>query len=352
MKLLIVTVYNSHNSGSFLQAFALLRELQKAGHEVAFLERPVKGTSHDKKKVAVEILINLGLFRFKQAIFLFRQWFIYEKLLEDLPIEPFGSDYCNNADCIILGSDTIWNFNFDYFTHNASRYLAYDFRGKHVISYAASAANTTSEKFRSIISQYDNLSYIDTILVRDNYTKQLVESTTKKKAYLVADPTLIASKEIFDTFKVKTKIQRPYLLLYYFGRVSSDLQESLIRYAETNHLAIVSLPSIRPWCDDSEMSSPQNMISYFSSAQAIVTDTFHGTAFSMVYGKPFAVHNEGKIKVSELLSLYMEEQRLFRNPENISAILSIKNNDILSKKMETMRNNSISLLLNSLKNIF
>lgn len=348
MKLLIVTVYNSHNSGSFLQAFALLRELQKAGHEVAFLERPVKGTSHDKKNVAVEVLINLGLLRLKQAIFLFRQWLIYEKLQKELPIESYRSDFCNSVDCIILGSDTIWNFNFDYFTQNASRYLGYDFRGKHVISYAASAANTTSEKFRSVISQYDNLSYIDTILVRDKHTKQLVESTTKNRAYIVTDPTLIASKEIFDSFKVKKKIQRPYLLLYFFGKITTDLQESLIRYAETNHLAIVSMPLIRSWCDYSEMSSPQNMISYFSSAQAIITDTFHGTAFSMVYGKPFAVHDDGKIKISELLSLYKEEQRLFKNPEKISDILSIKNNDILSKQMDIIRTNSVSLLLNSL----
>lgn len=345
---MIVTVYNSHNSGSFLQAFALMRVLQQMGHEVAFLKRSVKGSSHDIKCVVKNVCKKLIKFQFKQALCFLKEWFIYEDLQRLLPIVEIDSEYYKTAECVVLGSDTIWNFASKYFYINASRYLGCDFKGKKVITYAASAGNTSQKLFKTVTGQYGNLSCIDTIMVRDQYTKTLVESTSTNKALLVTDPTLLVTKKIYETFKNIIPSSKPYLLLYFFGSIPPILKNELLYYAKKHQLAIVSMPLSRTWCDVSVFSSPKNMVSYFFYAHSVVTDTFHGTAFSMIYEKSYAVYDAGKTKVVELLATYNEKNRLFKDVSKVSDILSINNTVIASGRIESVRNDSLYLFKSAL----
>ena len=90
------------------------------------------------------------------------------------------------------------------------------------------------------------------------------------------------------------------------------------------------------------------MISYFSAAAAIVTDTFHGTAFSLIYEKPFAVKDAGKNKVSELLERYEESERLFSENTKLPQILSKENRVKVDVRYELLRCESLSLLTKAL----
>ena len=344
MKLIIVTVYNSHNSGSFFQAYALMKILMSMGHEVAFLKRDVKGSSHDMRKVVKGVLKECIKMRVFQAMNTFRQWFEYNKLQQSFPIVDKSSKFYKTADCIILGSDTIWNFDSKYFLRKASKYLGYEFAGKHIITYAASAANTRMDKFKEVISENGCLSNIDTILVRDKYTQQLVEETTSFKTKLVTDPTLIVPREIFDIYKYTINNNRNYLLLYYFGKVPSELQKAIKDYASEHSLEIISMPEWHRWSNRSEMSSPRNMVSWFSMAKVIVTNTFHGVAFSIIYEKPYAVYDDGKNKVLELLETYNETHRLFTDINRMTELLSNKSNAISSGRVNSIAKDSIEKL--------
>lgn len=348
MKILIVTVYNSHNSGSFLQAHALMSVLTDMGHEVKFLKREIGGSTHDIKIVAKRVLRSLFKFRIGQAYYIIREWFVYDKAQTHFPIVSENSKYYSETDCIILGSDTIWNFDSKVLLKLASTYLGSKFKNKHVISYAASAANTPAELFNKVVAKNGCLSNIDTILVRDFYTKGLVEQSIKREAYLVTDPTLIASKHHFDNIYTKVCHQNQFVLLYFFGEISESLRKSIQEYAIVKQLDVISMPMKRSWCNKSLMSSPQNMVTYFHDAQAIITDTFHGTAFSMIYEKPFAVYDAGKNKVRELLIRYGEDNRLFTSHMQLSDILNRKNEVVASGRLENIRNESITQLKLSL----
>ncbi|MBR5745146.1 MAG: polysaccharide pyruvyl transferase family protein [Muribaculaceae bacterium] len=350
MKIVVVTVYNSHNSGSFLQAYCTMRVLQSMGHDVAFLLRPIEGSSHDRKEVAKTFFRNLTRLKFRRAFNSWRMWRVYEALQRPLQIVSVDSDFYKEADCVVIGSDTLWNFSSNYFSRYASMYLGDEFVGKRVITYATSAANTPSERFASVVERFGGLDNVATILVRDSHTRQLVADATGRDANVVADPTLIASQEMLDKFKSVIKCRRPYLLLYFFGKMPQNLQEKIQRYAADNCLEIVSMPSVRQWCNYSIMSSPQNMISYFASAAAVVTNTFHGTAFSLIYGKPFAVYDEGKNKVADLLATYGESDRLFAATSNIDDILSRENAVVSSGRFDAVRNQSLNSLIAALKN--
>ena len=344
MKILIVTVYNSHNSGSFLQAYALYHVLLDMGHEVAFLKRNIKGSSHDKINVLNNIFRSLLKLRISQACYIFKEWCVYEKLQKRLPIKDMDSVFYNQCECIVIGSDTLWNFDSSYFRNNAANYLGSIFRGKRVITYAVSAGNTQMANFQKIISKYAGLSKIERVLVRDEHTKQLVELSTEYNATIVSDPTLIVAKSVFEIFCKTPVVSNPYILLYFSGRLPKDLIEEIKCIAKEYNLEIVSMPSKRSWCQKSLYSSPQNMVTYYSHAKYVITDTFHGTAFSMIYEKPFAVFDEGKNKVKELLLQYGEESRLFSCPKDVRMVLSQKSNVVKSGVMSSIRERSLKII--------
>lgn len=350
MKIILVTVYNSHNSGSFLQAYSLMRILQTSGHEVAFLKRNVAGSSHDLKRNVKAVVKSLIRLRFSRAVSFLRQWRIYDALQKRLPVVSKDSKYYADAECVVIGSDTLWNFKSNYFRSNAATYLGTEFKGKRVVAYAISAANTPPELFKRVVASNGNLNSLDRILVRDNHTRRLVKELLGTDCPLVADPTLLISPAKLDVFRVETNTERPYLLLYIFKHISAELREALCEYARRNDFDIVSMPGKRSWCNMSLMSSPQNMVSYFRDAAAVVTDTFHGTALSILFDKRFAVFDEGKMKVTDLLESVGLTDLLFSDSSQVSEILERGGGSRRAELIASVRDNSVSLLIDALTN--
>ncbi|MBQ4231542.1 MAG: polysaccharide pyruvyl transferase family protein [Salinivirgaceae bacterium] len=343
MKIVVVTVYNSHNSGSYLQAYALMRTLEEMGHEVVFMRRNIRGSSHDKRKVAKKFLRSLSRGKCRRAYGQLRQWMIYEKAIKAMRIVDKSTEFYENADCVVLGSDTIWNFNDSYFRRNASVYLGSAFWGKRVVTYAVSAANTPTDVFVKIVGNHGGLENLSAMLVRDEHTRGLV-AAVGKEARVVVDPTLLADKSAFAEMTRKVSVGGRFILLYYFGAMTEELIAEVRRYASVYGLKTVSMPARRKWCDHSAESSPKNMVSYFAAASCVITNTFHGTALSMVYEKPFAVRDEGKMKVTELLSAFGESRRLFSESSAIHKILQQENDVVKSGRLSRFRDESRLLL--------
>lgn len=348
-KIIIVTVYNSENSGSYLQAYALGQVLKSQKYEVAYYKRPVKGTSHAIKPHIIWSLKKLAKLRLKSAIYPLKTWWTYHQAQKEFTICDSQSVFYKEAKTVIIGSDTLWNFSSDYFANKSQIYTGKKFADKTVLTYAVSAANTTEDKFTNVVNKDGGLEHIKRILVRDIHTQKLVAKVTDKTADIVCDPTLLLAPQDYDILYKEPYVREPYLLLYYFGRIENQHKSVIVKFAEEHCLKIVSLMEVRSWADYCTHSSPSNMISYFKNADCIVTNTFHGTAFSLIYGKPFAVHNHNNNKVNELLNFYQQGNRLFLNPENIPSLLSLKNDVHESGLYERMKNNSIEILKNTLK---
>ena len=175
MKITIVTVYNSENSGSFLQAYALEQILIAQGHEVRFLYRNTRGTSHRLfgKSRIVEIVKSILKMDFKSMIIPIQRWALYTKMHRHFKVCKIGSDYYNDTSLFILGSDTIWNFEDDYFVKQAKIYTGAFAQKGNVISYAASAANTNEDLFGQVLNKNGGLNNLSSIMVRDQHTAPL-----------------------------------------------------------------------------------------------------------------------------------------------------------------------------------
>lgn len=342
-KALIVTVYNSQNSGSFLQAFAMHAILTKLGLDVGFYKRNDSESSHSKRIVIARCIKKMRSLKFGEAINELCVWFTFNHLLKRFSIYDKNSSFYNQTEYVILGSDTIWNFDKSYFRSHADIFLGSSFEGKKVFSYAVSAANTSADIFNSVVEKY-GLQHLSTILVRDAYTKDLVEGVAGREAKIVTDPTLLLDKSDYAPLYQTIDISVPYLLLYYFGDISTEIQNAIISYASSHNLKVVSMPYVRKWCDMSRNQDPRNMVSYFQHAAAVITNTFHGCALSLVFEKPFAVHNEGKNKITSFLNLYHESDRYFEFADQIPALLEKQNTVKTSNIYKEIQETSINLI--------
>lgn len=348
-KIIIVTVYNSENCGSFLQAYAMKTTLEKIGFEVAFYKRNTAGTSHSFVHRFPAIIKKLVSFNFIGIKFVWQPWFLFEKSTKIFKVCKQESRFYQEADTVLLGSDTIWNFDVPYFRNKANIYLGNIFQDKHLISYAASAGNTSSKIFCETIKNSGGLDNIVRFLVRDEHTKKLLQNETEQSVEIVTDPTLLLDKADYLELIQNEKVDFQYILLYYFGEPDEQLRTSIQHYAKKKNLKIVSLLTYRKWCDYSIPADPAKAILYFNSADGVITNTFHGCALSMIFGKAFAVHDEGKMKVSALLSQYNEKKRIFSNPKEIYDLLEEYCDIMNNGKYDSVRKQSLDLLYDALK---
>lgn len=348
-KAIIVTVYNSENCGSYLQAYALKKTLEENNYQVSFLQRGTENTSHDFRKTVKKTFRNIRHLRFLSAFQTLKQWYCFEMAQRNFFVCTRNDDFYKEADLIVLGSDTIWNFESSYFSVNASIYTGADFVGKKVISYAASVGNTTLNTFADVIARSGRLGNVHTVLVRDSRTKSYVEKTTTHSANIVCDPTLLLTPKIFSTFERPYLYKQKCLLIYSFDEFEEDMKNAIVTYAREKNLIVVSLIRNFGWVDVIPITTPENMITYYANAQAVVTDTFHGTAFSLIYELPFVVIDKGKVKVHELLEAYSESKRLITTVFEFKKIINTKNVVGINGKLLENRLNSLRLLKKVLK---
>lgn len=348
MKVCVVTVYNSINSGSYWQAKALEMFLENNNHEVYYYKRNNKGASASNKKIFERSLVLLFKLKFKELKNYLNTIKGFKKCKNNFKI--IDKNDIGKMDLIILGSDTIWNIDTKYFLNNKETYFGGIFPKNNVISYAASIANTklsTFEKYSEINGWLNNL---DKIGVRDIYTKEVIEKLTNKNIDVVCDPTLLLSKEDYSLL-ANDVIDSNYIFIYLFNDLNEKQINELKEFAKSNSLKIISGTKNFSWCDKYIINSPHNFLNYMMHAKYIITDTFHGTVFSVNLNKNFVVINRNKNKVNEFLNKCTLGNRLV-SKENIAKKLenNIKYLEV-NKILNQYRNESIEFLNKKLYDI-
>lgn len=352
-KAIIVTVYNSENSGSYLQAFALMKTLNSLCYQVRFLKRDTKNTSHDDSKTLKGILRSICRLNILSALRCWRQWHNFESAQRNFITCVKNDEYYNESDLIVLGSDTIWNFESAYFKRNASKYTGANFGNKKVISYAASVGNTSFFEFRSAVEKCGTLSNIKRILVRDSQTQGYVKSVLSIVPQIVCDPTLLLKPYDYKQFEDQARypFKQKCLVLYCFKDIEIELRGKIISYARENDLKLVSLAGYFEWVDKNPDKCPENLITYYANAHTVITDTFHGTAFALNYSVPFVAIDRGKVKVKELLASCNSLERLLSNYNDFDTIVRNRNMEVSNSAVSSMREQSYAILKETLTNI-
>lgn len=299
MKVCIITVYNSENCGSYWQSFALSTYLKREGCDVSFLRRNVRGTSHSLLYVGSRTLKWLLKGKTKNAQAQIKQYFVFNKAIKTFNVvkNTEGFDLC------IIGSDTLWNLEDQYFEDNRAVFFGEQSKAKRTITYAVSAANTSISLFQKHPELKRAITSQDAVSVRDKYTCSIVEQIAGIHTPIVVDPTLLLDKEEYQKYCVNLEIDN-FLFVYYFGTIPRDLQEQIRLYVNRNNLKIVVMGRGMEGDYNFNEFSPFIFISCFSKAKYVVTNTFHGVMFTLIFEKQALFNSCGKEKVRDVLKEY------------------------------------------------
>ena len=321
MKIGILTFHDAANYGALLQAYALQKTLADIGCESEFVSirrklqaapaaSPLAKRLSAKKEERDRLL---GTFR--------DDYLTVSKTYE--PGEPIDSDY----DAFIAGSDQIWNTSIPdvdsrYFLPFASPQKRY--------SYAAGFGERNfSGKTRDWIA--GQLMQFRQISVREEAGKAIVKELTGRDSIVCADPVFMQPKSVWAELVTKPEIP-PYAFLFLL-QYDAAFAESAKQAAAERGLEVVTVSAgYMPQLgfDAWTKTSVTDWLSYIANAELVYTDSFHATAFSMIFGREFRHRALGgdlekrNSRTGELLSL-SEEQLRERKEQSLAYLKGIIN---------------------------
>ncbi len=314
MKIGIITFQYADNYGALLQAFALRKYLQDLGHDVQIINydnsylymknRSIKNRIISKVWKIIALLLGKRkkLEKFKK--------FRSEILQIDSTVIRNKKQIINytnamNFDMYIVGSDQVWN---PYITMNDDVYYLSFEKNKRKISYAASFGidefpNEYKETFIQNIKQFSSIS------VREKTAKKILSLMKIENVRVVLDPVFLLNKEIWGKEAITTE-NEPYILCYYMPgdkKCENLIKKTAKKLNEKYNYRIINIgrKEYKRFLNDGTdivSASPFEFLGYFKNAKFIVTNSFHGTAFSIIFEKDFFsvvnIENNGEKKLS------------------------------------------------------
>lgn len=312
MKIGIITVPFNNNYGGFLQAFALKKILEDAGHEVWFINRRRNKPSSfvvfkSKIKAIFRFFAKGEPFVLNDAAkirYISRNTQVFVKdYLSPLTKAYYTSEALSNCtnlgfDFFIVGSDQVWRYKY---AGESIRDFYFSFlKGTAVprLSYAASFGTSDQEYPDHIAKECSALlSEFKAISVRESSGINVLESVFKvddNKANVVLDPTFLLDKSdyynLVEKFKGSLAPRQNYLFTYLLD-YNQD-KDSLVRniVCERN-LELLQMKAQTGNLAHLDIIEPvEEWLNGIKNASFVVTDSFHGMVFSIIFNKPFLVY--------------------------------------------------------------
>lgn len=344
----ILTFHNAHNYGAVLQAYALKTKLNHMGYEASVLNyrnkyiaktyRRVLHIDFWKRdilpsrwgKVVREIRdVFYGLAEWQKQWKVFED-FIAQELLDGTK-KQLSLAHVAEADCdvYVLGSDQIWAREL---THGMDpAYFGQFAPEKKKISYAASVPNgSIPENEKPYFKQY--LQSLSHISVREKRLAEALRKLTGREVETVVDPTLLLEREDYELLLDKKPLKEGPYVFAYFVVESERLKHCAKQAAKQLGWELIELHYKKtPELCGSNMifdAGPAEFLTYIRDAGIVMTNSFHGTVFSILFEKKFySVYQEnGRIEnLLEFLGLTKQhiadetELALTREPDYAKA---------------------------------
>lgn len=326
MKIGIIT-YMQSNYGAVLQAFSLQERLKEKGASVEIIDFTTDGHLKSRnlltfrksgnlvKDVAV-FLLNIIRFpqlykrrnrtdAFKESHYnLTRRYSTQEQLLLDLPKE----------DLYVTGSDQVFNLNSPYYQ---VYYLGFPKQSFKKIAYAPSfGVESFSEEYNKVGNYVNDFDYLS---CREEVGADFLSSITGRIVPTVVDPVLLHDAFFWKSVAVEPAIKDDYILVYDLNGGNALIEiANKIKVQTKCKIVCVTGNINRLFRVDKLVYSagPAEFVGWFSRAKYVVTDSFHGTAFSIIFSKEFFTYEAVEASSSRLKNLLKKsgyENRLIKH---------------------------------------
>lgn len=303
----IMTWYFGANYGAIAQSIALYRAVEALGYKCDMVNykprnylKTIIVTNIPKKGHRIKEF-GKTVHGLKKCYRLTRYKYITETRSVNTPeeIDQLGLDW------IVFGSDAIFNIR-----HLLFMPVYYGVGIKtNKVTYSPSCEFASEG---SILPQdyIDSLKEMRALSVRDTNTYTLVKNNTGIDPVITLDPTFL---ENFEDINCPIS-ENEYLLIYSF----SDWEiykESILKFAREKRLKVISIGKQLDWADKSYPdASFEQWISAFRDASLVITDSFHGTVFSLKNKKQIVLcgREDKKAKINSLLKQFSADLAIFK----------------------------------------
>lgn len=303
IKVGIVTFHSALSYGAVLQSFALKNYLEQ-------------------NNCVAEIINYNALFNLKwpTGFWTLKTQFNIANLRSYFIFKKFRREYLNlgpgikslseknllddKYDVVITGSDQVWNP-----VITKEHYLFYflsDFKKSKKVSYAASFGNDKlrlNEGEKELVRT--SLMTFSSISVRENHGRKLLRDLFFIDSEVVLDPTFLLNRSYYETmFNLKVLANKHEIVFFKLG-YNGEFDEQLYILKQKMKLNLL-ISNARPKSRELDFintPSVDSWLNYIYNADFIITDSFHGLVFSLIFQKQFVVLNANKERFNRILNL-------------------------------------------------
>ena len=370
MKLGIITRHAISNYGSILQSYATQKYFDSLGIENEIINYiPEEET---KNNITNSLLKNSCtwnrnifsrlLYRIIQGINYKLSYKYFEKfrheILKTSKVEynSFNDllDVNSNYDSFCVGSDQVWGKMQISDANKRAYYLGFCNHEKKIFSFSSSiGSDNLSDDKKQFLK--DNLNSFSSILVREKSAESILKSVGLKNVYTILDPTLLFGRENWDCFEGKRGrlLPKDYILVYqlhsnkqfdkYVKRIEKELNLPVYRICPSSQ-------NLFRYGKPLYLKSPRDFLNYIKYSSFFITDSFHGTVFSIIFNKKFNIvmpSNKTGTRILCLLNdldikdVIVKEINDFRHWNNDYSIINVRlnervceSNNLIEKELE------------------
>lgn len=328
---------NSHRDIRIRKLFAMLATYVK---NPKILIKSVKAYGHTFEKSMAQN--SVGLFE------KFENEFLNIEFLSYTQMRRFA--FSNDCQAVIAGSDQIWNSYAIYV--DPFYYLQFVPKNKR-IAYAPSLGKNdipsyNKKKIKRYINEFNDLS------VREETGRNLLSELTDKRIEVVLDPSLLLDGNVWRTVESTTRLPKEYILLYFLDQPNVECAKKIKEISEKFGLPVLALPYEIPLFREIENlhyvdAGPSEFLALVDNASLVLTDSFHGTAFSINFNKPFLTFDRQYGNNQSQASRIVDMLRTFDLTNHfVSGDVDLKcikmDFELINKKLEQLREKSIKYL--------
>ena len=380
MKIAIISFPLRYNYGGIVQAYALQTVLQRMGHDITIIDY------EDKCR------INWPRFPFSLCKRIFKRFIIGDNKCKVLAEKEYNREVKlknqniisfininfskrkfirsfekeikrNEFDGYVVGSDQVWNpghFTWLFQTTMSNAYLGFAKgwdvkRVPYAVSFGSKKWDFTKEQTATCKSL---VRYFTGISVREDTGIQLCKQYLNVDAVHVLDPTLLLSKEDYLRLIPSKRVSDHKGQIFKYILDKTVEKESIVNHisAKRHQVAFESnsqVDNLKVSINERIQPPVEQWLQAFVDADFIVTDSFHGTVFSIIFNKPFisiANYDRGLDRFTSLLKIFNLSSRLISKESDITEQL-LGNIDYTSVNAiwDEWRIKSIGFLSDSLK---
>ena len=314
MKTLTITLHDTDNCGSSLQAFALQHFLLYHNIDnqiIDYVPAYTKNNGNPIKTSIRKVLFaratkerNRKFNKFKESFLKItpKRYSSFMELQADPPL----------ADCYITGSDQLWN---DMYLCGSDPAYYINFTNAHKIAYAISVARAIiPESNLTIIKKFGK--GFDWISTREESSVDQLErlNLCSEKIDHVCDPVLLNPINDYDEIRSSRLVSDRYIVVYLAQDIDLDLLSKFLHKINTDHAyKIISVGSYRKKfpCDQHiSTMAPGEFLSLIYYSECVVSNSFHATLFSLMYHKQFftILPKDNSTRISDILNITALQQ--------------------------------------------